>query len=75
MDRGCCVDFACAVRASWAKVVLDMEADQQTSPARAALATVEQKLAEATQRRDIAEREVVELTASRDSLQQALEGK
>lgn len=52
-----------------------MEADQQTSPARAALATVEQKLAEATQRRDIAEREVVELTASRDSLQQALEGK
>ena len=40
---------------------------------REALATIEQKLAEATQRRDMAEREVVELTASRDSLQAALE--
>lgn len=39
---------------------------------REALATIEQKLAEATQRRDMAEREVVELTASRDSLKAAL---
>jgi hypothetical protein len=52
-----------------------MTDDATERPGTAALATVEQKLAEATQRRDMAEREVIELTASRDSLKTALEGK